>query len=69
MTKAFVYQDPLPLGDDRTEYRLLTTDPVSAGSFQGKPITEVAADGLTLIAEEVIGIFISTDINRACSSV
>ena len=52
MSGEFVYQDPFPLSDDPTEYRLLTTDYVSTGEFGGKEITIIAPDGLTLLAEE-----------------
>jgi fumarate hydratase class I len=55
MTTEFLYQDLFPLGDDPTEYRLLTTDHVSTGSLDGRPITKIAPDGLTLLAEEAFG--------------
>jgi fumarate hydratase class I len=48
----FAYQDMFPLGSDTTEYRKLTTDFVSESSFESQPIVKVAADGLTLLAEE-----------------
>ncbi len=46
----FRYQDPFPLGDDPTRYRLLTSDHVSTGTFEGKPILKVAPEALTAIA-------------------
>ena len=48
----FLYQDPFPLGDDTTEYRLLTKDYISTGSFADKQITIIDPEGLTLLAEE-----------------
>ena len=48
----FKYQAPFPLGDDTTEYRLLTGDPVSTDTFAGTPIVKIEPDGLTRIAEE-----------------
>lgn len=47
----FLYQDPFPLGDDTTEYRLLTKDYLSSGSFADKQITIIDPEGLTLLAE------------------
>jgi fumarate hydratase class I len=47
----FLYQDPFPLGDDTTEYRLLTKDYISTGSFADKQITIIDPEGLTLLAE------------------
>lgn len=47
----FLYQDPFPVGDDTTEYRLLTKDYISTGSFDDKQITLIDPEGLTLLAE------------------
>ena len=41
MTREFVYQDPFPLGEDPTEYRLLSEEYISKGSFEGKQIVKV----------------------------
>lgn len=49
-TPPFVYQDPLPLGADDTEYRLLTKEGVSAGTFEGQEILKVAPATLTHLA-------------------
>ena len=48
----FEYQEMFPLGEDKTEYRLLTQDHVSLKSFEGKDILQVAPEGLTLLAQE-----------------
>jgi fumarate hydratase class I len=47
----FLYQDPFPVGDDTTEYRLLTKDYISIDSFADKQITIIDPEGLTLLAE------------------
>jgi len=52
MVPEFVYQDIFSLGDDTTEYRLLTKEYVSTGTFEGREIVKVAPEGLTLLAEE-----------------
>ena len=49
--EKFIYQDPFPLGDDATEYRLLTKEYVSTGLFDGTEIIKVDPEGLTLLAE------------------
>jgi fumarate hydratase class I len=49
-TPPFFYQDPLPLGADDTEYRLLTTEGVSTTTFEGREILKVAPETLTHLA-------------------
>ena len=51
-TPSFVYQDPLPLGADDTEYRLLTKDGVSTATFEGHEILKVAPETLAYLARE-----------------
>jgi fumarate hydratase, class I len=51
-TPPFVYQDPLPLGDDDTEYRLLSTDGVSLSTFEGRDILKVAPESLAFLAQQ-----------------
>lgn len=51
-TPAFHYQDPFPLGEDKTQYRLLTSDYVSVGEFEGKPVLKIDKEGLTLLANQ-----------------
>ena len=50
-TKPFVYQEPIPMSEDKTEYNLLTKDHVSVSEFEGKEILKVSAEGLTLMAQ------------------
>ena len=49
-TPEFVYQDPFPLGEDTTVYRLLSTEGVSVAEFDGKPVLKVAPEALELLA-------------------
>ena len=51
---GYVHHELLPLGEDPTSYRLLTTDYVSTGEFEGRPILKVASEGLTLLADQAI---------------
>jgi fumarate hydratase class I len=46
----FKYQDPYPLGEDRTRYRLLTEKHVSIAHFDGHEILKVDPEGLTHLA-------------------
>ena len=50
MTKPFKYQAPFPVGNDTTEYYLLSTEGVSVASFEGKEIVKVSTDALTKLA-------------------
>ncbi|MBQ1276673.1 MAG: fumarate hydratase [Flavobacteriales bacterium] len=50
----FKYQAPKPLGEDTTEYRLLTKDYVSTVECDGRKILKVAPEGLTLLAREAM---------------
>ena len=51
---GYTHHELLPLGDDPTPYRLLTTDYVSTSEFEGRPILKVASEGLTLLADQAI---------------
>ena len=51
---GYTHHELLPLGDDATPYRLLTTDYVSTGEFEGRPILKIASEGLTLLADQAI---------------
>ena len=53
-TPEFVYQDPLPLEKDTTQYRLLSKEHVSLGKFEGKDILKVDPEALTLLANVAI---------------
>ena len=50
----FLYQKPFPLGEDKTQYRLVTKDYVSTVEFEGKKILKVDPKGLELLAQEAI---------------
>jgi len=48
---AFRFQEPFPMGEDRTAYYLLTKDYVSTAMFDGKEIVKIEAEGLTVLAK------------------
>jgi fumarate hydratase class I len=50
----FHYQDPFPVGKDKTEYYLLSKDYVSTAEFEGKEILKVSAEGLTLLSQTAL---------------
>lgn len=49
-TPDFHYQDIFAMGEDSTQYRLITSDYVSVSEFEGKPILKVDPEGLRLLA-------------------
>ncbi|MBQ2068611.1 MAG: fumarate hydratase [Bacteroidales bacterium] len=51
MAVDFKYAPMFQLGPDKTEYYKLTSDYVSVGDFEGKPILKVAPEALTLLAK------------------
>ncbi|MEB3298175.1 MAG: fumarate hydratase [Candidatus Sericytochromatia bacterium] len=53
-TKEFQYQDPFPLGEDRTRYRLVTTAGLRVVDFDGTPVLKVDPAALTLVANEAL---------------
>jgi len=50
MATEFHYQHPFPLGEDKTEYYLLTKEHVSVSEFEGQPILKIEKEGLTKMA-------------------
>ncbi len=50
----FKYQDPFPLGKDKTKYRLLTSDYVSTADFDGREILKVDPEGLAYLANQAM---------------
>jgi fumarate hydratase class I len=50
-TPPFTYQEPLPLGGDDTEYRLLSKEGVSATTFEGREILKVEPGALSFLAQ------------------
>ncbi|HQR22936.1 MAG TPA: fumarate hydratase [Burkholderiaceae bacterium] len=55
-TKPFVYQDPYPLGADKTRYRKLEGSQkyVSIASFEGRDVLKVDPEALTVLANEAM---------------
>ena len=51
----FIYHELMPLGKkDDVPYRLLTSDWVSTGDFEGREILKVEREGLVMLADEAI---------------
>jgi fumarate hydratase class I len=50
----FVYHKPFPLGPDKTEYKLVTTDGISVSEFEGREILKVSPETLTRLANEAV---------------
>jgi fumarate hydratase class I len=50
----FAYQDPFPLAEDTTKYRLLTDRHVSIASFEGNEVLKVEPEALRLLAREAL---------------
>ncbi len=51
-TPAFQFQELFELGEDSTEYRLLTKEHVRLSSFGSRPVLEVDAPALTLLCSQ-----------------
>jgi fumarate hydratase class I len=51
-TPPFVYQDPLPLGADDTEYRQLSKEGVSTTTFEGKEILKVEPETIAFLTQQ-----------------
>ena len=49
---AYKYEPMFQVGEDTTEYYLLTKDHVSVGEFEGHPILKVDAEGLKMLANQ-----------------
>lgn len=49
---AYKYEPMFQVGEDTTEYYLLTKDHVSVGEFEGHPILKVDAEGLRMLANQ-----------------
>lgn len=51
-TPPFFYQEPFPLGEDDTAYRLLSTEGVSTAEFEGQTLLKVTPDALAYLADQ-----------------
>mgnify|MGYP000953889136 FL=1 len=47
----FKYSPMFQLGEDKTQYRLLTKEGVTVSEFEGHEILKVSKEALTLLAE------------------
>jgi fumarate hydratase class I len=50
-TPPFIYQEPLPLSGDATEYRLLSKEGVSVTTFEGREVLKVDPGVLSFLAQ------------------
>jgi fumarate hydratase class I len=50
-TPPFIYQDPLPLSEDATEYRLLSKEGLATTQFEGREILKVDPQVLSFLAQ------------------
>jgi fumarate hydratase class I len=50
-TPPFVYQEPLPLSGDATEYRLLSKEGISTAQFEGREVLKVDPGALAFLAQ------------------
>ncbi|MFP4556612.1 MAG: fumarate hydratase [Bacteroidales bacterium] len=53
-TPDFKYYEPFPLGEDKTNYYLLTKEHISVDEFDGKPILKIKPEGLTQLAKTAL---------------
>ena len=51
-TVDFKYAPMFQLGEDKTEYRLLSKEGVTTAEFEGKEIVKVSPEALTLLAQQ-----------------
>lgn len=50
----FAYHKPFPLGPDKTEYRLVSTEGIEVTEFEGKKILKVSPEAITGLANEAV---------------
>lgn len=51
---GYTHHEMIALGPDETPYRLLTTDHVSTGTFEGRDVLKVESAGLTMLADQAM---------------
>ena len=54
MAPEFEYQEMFPLGEDKTEYRLITKEHVSIAEFDGAEILKIGPEAFTILAEKAM---------------
>jgi fumarate hydratase class I len=54
MAPEFTYQDLLPIGEDKTEYRLLTKDGVSTFTAEGREFLKVSGEAISNLTQVAI---------------
>ena len=53
-TPAFNYQEMFPLGADKTEYKLVSKEGVSTGTFEGREILKVDPEAITFLVRNAL---------------
>ncbi|MGF1641830.1 MAG: fumarate hydratase [Rhodospirillales bacterium] len=51
---TYIHHEMFPLGEDKTPYRLLTTDHLSTARFEGRDVLKVDVRALTLLADQAM---------------
>jgi len=54
MAPEFAYQDLLPIGEDKTEYRLLSSDGISTFTAEGREFLKVSPDAISNLTQVAI---------------
>jgi fumarate hydratase, class I len=54
MAPEFTYQDLLPIGEDKTEYRLLSTEGISTFTAEGREFLKVSPDAISNLTQVAI---------------
>ena len=54
MAPEFTYQDLLPIGEDKTEYRLLSSDGISTFTAEGRQFLKVSPDAISNLTQVAI---------------
>jgi len=54
MAPEFTYQDLLPIGEDKTEYRLLSSDGISTFTAEGREFLKVSPDAISNLTQVAI---------------
>jgi fumarate hydratase, class I len=54
MAPEFTYQDLLPIGEDKTEYRLLSSEGISTFTAEGREFLKVSGDAISNLTQVAI---------------
>ncbi|MBK9576354.1 MAG: fumarate hydratase [Fibrobacterota bacterium] len=71
-TPEFVYQDPFPLGEDTTKYRLVSSEGVSVVEFEGKKVLKVTPEAIELLSRTAmhdVSFFLRAEHNESVAKI